>query len=394
MSRSRPSRPRRPCRTSPEPPKGSKEKDPLADFVWGTYGYSQDRRRYLPASQNLRPPFWRVWTYPGSVLTEFPPVMAEGKLFLLKNNGTRARDRQAHGQARVVAQSGHAGRRLPAYGNGRIFVTLLMRGKHNKGLVAALRPKDGKVLWSRPLASRSESSPVFDNDRIYFGAEDGSVYALRAADGGLRWKFKASGAVKGAPALADGKLFFGDYSGRVYAIREADGVKVWASGTKGGKFGLRAGSFYSSPAVAYGRVYIGNTDGKMYSFASDNGKLAWYKGTGSFVYASPAVAQVPGGKPSVFFGSYDGRFYALDARSGKVDLDPQLRRQDLRVGDRDRRHRLLLELRPQGHDGRRCPHRRHEVPHGPRRVQPRDLRRPHDLPDRASRRSTRSGRHA
>ena len=36
----------------------------------------------------------------------------------------------------------------------------------------------------------------------------------------------------------------------------------------------------------------------MYSFSSANGKLAWTKGTGSYVYSSPAVAQVPGGKPT------------------------------------------------------------------------------------------------
>ena len=34
--------------------------------------------------------------------------------------------------------------------------------------------------------------------------------------------------------------------------------------------------------------------------------------------ASPAVAQVPGGKPTVYVGSYDSRFYALDAKTGKV----------------------------------------------------------------------------
>jgi outer membrane protein assembly factor BamB len=39
-------------------------------------------------------------------------------------------------------------------------------------------------------------------------------------------------------------------------------------------------------------------------------------GTGSYVYSSPAVAQVPGGQPTVYFGSYDGDFYAVDARSG------------------------------------------------------------------------------
>ena len=38
--------------------------------------------------------------------------------------------------------------------------------------------------------------------------------------------------------------------------------------------------------------------------------------TGGYVYGSAAVAQVPGGRPTVYFGSYDRRFYALDARSG------------------------------------------------------------------------------
>ena len=54
----------------------------------------------------------------------------------------------------------------------------------------------------------------------------------------------------------------------------------------------------------------------MYSFSAASGKLAWRRKTGSYVYASAAVAQVPGTKPTVYFGSYDGTFYALDARTG------------------------------------------------------------------------------
>jgi hypothetical protein len=63
---------------------------------------------------------------------------------------------------------------------------------------------------------------------------------------------------------------------------------------------------------------MGNTDGRVYSFAASSGKLAWSKSTGGYVYASPAVAQVPGGRPLVYIGSYSGRFYALDARSGDM----------------------------------------------------------------------------
>jgi len=301
-----------------EPEDGSKKQDPLRNFLWADYGYSKDRRKFLPASKLLRPPYWRVWTYPGSILLEFPPVMAEGKLFLLKNNGALHAIDKRTGKALWRRKLGVLAAASPAYGNGRVFVTILSRGRRKPGALYALDAKKGKILWKRLLPSRSESSPVFDNDRIYFGSENGTVYAVRAGDGAVRWKFKASGAVKSGLALADGKLYFGDYAGRVYAIRQADGGEVWNTGTKGGRFGLAAGRFYSTPAVAYGRVYVGNTDGRMYSFASDDGKLAWYKGTSSYVYSSPAVAQVPGGKPTVYFGSYDGKFYALDARSGKV----------------------------------------------------------------------------
>ena len=121
-----------------------------------------------------------------------------------------------------------------------MFVPLLSRGKNKPGAVYALDAKTGKILWKRLLPSRSESSPVFDNDRIYLGSENGTVYSIRAGDGAVRWKFKASGAVKSGLALANGKLFFGDYCGRVYAIRQTDGGQVWATGTKGGKFGLRS----------------------------------------------------------------------------------------------------------------------------------------------------------
>lgn len=307
-----------PVPDTPEPTPGSKKPDPLQNFQWAYYGYSQDRRHYLAASSRLRPPFGRVWTLGGSTLTEFPPVMAEGKLFLLKNNGAVYAIDKRTGKVLWKRKVGALAAASPAYGNGRIFVTLLSRGKNLPGAIYALRTGDGKILWRRLLPSRSESSPVFDNDRVYFGSENGTVYSLLAGDGSVRWTYKAHGAVKCALALANGKLYFGDYSGRVYAIRQADGHQVWDTGTSGGPFGLQSGQFYSTPAVAYGRVYIGNTDGRMYSFASDSGKLAWAKGTGSYVYSSPAVTQVPGGRPTVYFGSYDGNFYALDARSGKV----------------------------------------------------------------------------
>jgi outer membrane protein assembly factor BamB len=131
------------------------------------------------------------------------------------------------------------------------------------------------------------------------------------------WTFKAGGAIKAGAAYAQGKLYFGDYSGQVYAVKASNGAKVWTSSSGGGYLG-RSGQFYSTPAAAFGRVFVGNTDGRMYSFAASSGKLAWATRTSNYVYASPAVADVPGVGPTVYGGSYDGNFYAFDAKSGRV----------------------------------------------------------------------------
>jgi outer membrane protein assembly factor BamB len=300
---------------TPAPEPAAKDGD---DFAWPLYGYSAARRHYLAASKSLRPPFKRRWSWAANSLLEFTPVLAGGKLFIIKNNGAVYALNKRNGKVRWRRNLGRLAASAPAYADGRIYVTILVRDGSKNGLVAALRAKDGARLWTRPLPSRTESSPLVANGRVYFGSEDGTVYALNANDGSVAWRYKASGAVKGAPALADGKLYFGDYGGRVHAIRERNGKRVWSSTTHGARFGTSSGQFYASPAVAFGRVYIGNTDSNVYSFSAGSGKLAWRTGTGGYVYASAAVAQVPGGKPTVYVGSYDARFYALDAKSGKV----------------------------------------------------------------------------
>jgi outer membrane protein assembly factor BamB len=73
------------------------------------------------------------------------------------------------------------------------------------------------------------------------------------------------------------------------------------------------GKVISSPAVAAGTVYFGSTDGKMYAVDSLTGGVRWGVATGGPVTSSPLVAA-----GVVYFGSVDGVFYALDTNSGKL----------------------------------------------------------------------------
>ncbi|MFL5835678.1 MAG: PQQ-binding-like beta-propeller repeat protein [Solirubrobacteraceae bacterium] len=290
-----------------------------AAFAWPDYGYTKDRRRYLPASADLRPPFKTIWAIQTRDLVEFPPVLAHRRLFLLKNNGTMWALGANNGHLVWKRKVGAQAAASPSVAGGVVYAVVLKRlHRVPKGRVAAYTQRRGRLLWSRPLRSRSESSPVYANGMLFFGAEDGTVYGLNARNGHIRWTYRAPGAVKSGLALRNGILYFGDYSGHVQAVRASNGHKVWSAKTSGAKFGFSSGQFYSTPAVAFGRVYLGNTDGFVYSFATTNGKLAWSKKTSRYVYASPAVADIPHFGPTVYVGSYDGTFYALDARAGKV----------------------------------------------------------------------------
>jgi hypothetical protein len=62
----------------------------------------------------------------------------------------------------------------------------------------------------------------------------------------------------------------------------------------------------------------GSVAGRVYSFEAGTGELAWSHSTGDWVYSAPAVANTPKSPPTVYIGSMDQTFYALDARDGSV----------------------------------------------------------------------------
>jgi outer membrane protein assembly factor BamB len=285
-------------------------------FSWPFYGYTKDHTRYFPAPASLHPPFKQAWARGGSSLREFPPVLSENRIFQLTDDGVMSALDKYTGKTLWSRRLGELSASAPAVVGDTVYATVLSRTGGAEGRVAALNAVTGRIRWSRDLPSRSESSPLLDHGKIFFGSEDGTVYALDARTGHTVWTYHAAGAVKASPTLANGLLYFGDYSGHVQAIGERTGRRVWLASSEGALFG--SGTFYSTAAVDYGRVYLGNTDGRVYAYDASSGRLDWAYQTGAYVYASPAVTDAPGLGPTVYLGSYDGNFYALDARSGHV----------------------------------------------------------------------------
>jgi outer membrane protein assembly factor BamB len=287
-------------------------------FAWPLYGYTKNHTRFFPASARIRPPFRRVWTHGGSALLEFPPVMWGNRIFQLDDDAVLHAVDKYTGKDLWQRRLGALSASTPAIAGTTVYATVLSRSPGEQaGRVVALNTINGHIRWARDLPSRAESSPLLDKGKLFFGSQNGTVYALNARNGKVVWTYHAPGAVKASPSLSNGILYFGDYSGQLQAVRERDGQRIWASGSGGALLG--SGTFYSTSAVMYGRVFLGNTDGRVYAYDASSGKLDWAVQTGAYVYASPAVANAPGLGPTIYVGSYDGTFYALDARSGHID---------------------------------------------------------------------------
>lgn len=296
---------------------------PAADnFQWPLFGYDLTRTRDFPGPANLQPPLHVGWKFFDGALLEFPPVIYHTTLFILDDDGSARAIDIHHGRVlwHTVIGTLSAASPVVAPLAGLVLMPVLSVHGHSPGGGAfdALSMKTGRVVWSQPVPSGSETSAIVHGSTVYYGDQGGTLYARNVSTGQLDWTYHASGPIKGGPAYANGTLYFGDYAGRAYAVNATTGHQVWAVTTSGAQLGFGSGNFYSTPAVAYGRVYMGNTDGYVYSFGARNGAVAWRTGTGAYVYGSPAVADPPGTGPTVYVGSYDGNMYAFNAQSGAI----------------------------------------------------------------------------
>jgi outer membrane protein assembly factor BamB len=184
------------------------------------------------------------------------------------------------------------------------------------------------VKWTFHTHGQIYASPAVVDGVAYIGSTDGVVYAVDAATGAQKWKLATRGRVVSSPAVVAGTVYVVSYDSKLYAIDAATGTAKWTFATAGEHrfiakhiHGLQPDNepmpdpfdfFLSSPAVADGVVYFGSGDGRVYAVDAASGALRWQVQTGNVVHASPAIAN-----GVVYIGGWDTYFRALDAATGR-----------------------------------------------------------------------------
>ena len=251
----------------------------------------------------MQPPYKLAWSYDAGHLMEYSPIVVGDTLYGIDNNGEAFALNTRNGKPRWRRDVATLNASAPTYGSGRLYVSNLEPGQ-----VQALNAENGKVVWRHPLPGRTESSPLVVGNEVIAGCECGSVYALDARTGKERWSTAVGGAVKASPAYDHGTVFVGDYSGQMTALRASNG-SVRLAGERRQQH-LRDGRRRLRPRLRR------RPRRRLSRLGRVERKPDWSTSTSGYVYSAAAAAKTPDTPPSVYFGSYDGTVYALNARTG------------------------------------------------------------------------------
>jgi outer membrane protein assembly factor BamB len=194
-----------------------------------------------------------------------------------------------------------------------------LRGTRRKLLLCLLLIVSGSFLGGAALHAASVgwrikfdgsgSRPVIADGVLYVGSADGAVYALDPGTGAAIWRFQTGDGLTSGPQIITvprGTNFNDQVNAALIAAEKGRG-----EGTR---------RVDMTPAVDKGTVFIGSGDRSFYAIDAATGKKNWsYEAGGGMASNNNSSSPVPAAtihNGTVFFVTQDG-LHALDALTGK-----------------------------------------------------------------------------
>lgn len=161
--------------------------------------------------------------------------------------------------------------------------------------------------------TRIKSSPVLDEESIYFGAKDGGLYAVDISSGTVEWVYDMNDqSAWGAPALTDNLVVIGSFDNYIHAVDKSTGRKEWVFETEGQvRSSIGLGSIDSDRTREKDLILAGSRDGHMYAISASTGHCEWEFEADGEVRSTPAVDD-----GTVYFGCEQNNIYALNLADG------------------------------------------------------------------------------
>jgi len=173
-----------------------------------------------------------------------------------------------------------------------------------------------RQLWRVDAPDAIEFPPAVAYGRVYFSSFRGHFYALEAATGRVAWTKQVGHCSPASPMLAH-HVVYQSYSLPLPCARHTPGARgfvvAWDAVTGRELWRHDAAAVETSPLLVGKLLYFGSWDGTFYALNARTGKVQWTFEASAGITSSPAYDS-----GTVFAGSDDGHVFALDALTGKL----------------------------------------------------------------------------
>ena len=190
--------------------------------------------------------------------------------------------------------------------------------------------RDGKRVWRYRVGARTESSPLLVDGTLYFGAEDGTLTALDARNGHRRWRVQRRRPDQGLARLQRRPARRRLLRRPRLRLQRPHGHAALAHR---GPRHATAGSGRAASTPRRRSRTAASTSARPTAACT----RSWPRPARSRGASRPAATSTPGPRPCtrlILFGSYDHKFYALNARTGAQRWRFDAQRAHLGLGDR------------------------------------------------------------
>jgi outer membrane protein assembly factor BamB len=185
------------------------------------------------------------------------------------------------------------------------------------------------IVWDFPTQGPITSAPFFTNGAVYVASWDTYVYCIDAKTAKTKWRYQTGWGTDISPLVSQGMVFVASMDNNLYGLTE-DGIMKWM-------FSCQSG-IHSTPCAYGNYVFFGSDDGRVYAVNQSSGEALWSFAPGYTVDGVTNYAVTPiTSDPIVVNGTVvvgaNGTIYGLDAQTVEVPLGSEQRKAESMVPD-------------------------------------------------------------
>ncbi len=182
-----------------------------------------------------------------------------------------------------------------------------------EGRVIVADWQTGEVVWNRTVAGSIRSTPsVSGEGKILVGTESEGLLALEISDGTPHWQHEADWVVRGQPVFDRDRVYFGAWDGRLRALDLATGELNWSASFEG--------PIDSSPLLLDGdTVVVGTVDGMLHCLARASGRLLWQSELKGPLHSTPVTSSL-----GIIYGFAGSQLWGVRLEDGEPVFDGNL----------------------------------------------------------------------